>query len=91
MSDFAPRDSKILRNLGEYTHPRYVTPKEEGQGRYVMMDINRRLVHCQSGNNLLFIHNQDPSRWLTGPIWMPLSQEDCDRINAQEQSAINKF
>lgn len=89
MSNFAPRDSKVIQDW--YNHPQYCTPKQEGQGRYIMIDMHMRMHQCSSGNELRRIHELNPEKWLTGPMWMPLSQEDYDRIKAREDHFIDNF
>ena len=86
---FEPRDSKHI--LDWYEHPKYATPPQEGQGRYIMMNQLLEVFSCSSGNELRRIHELDPSRWLTGPIWVPLSKEDNDRIRAKEDHMMDNW
>lgn len=74
MSEFAPRDSHEI--LDGYPHP----PKEEGQGVYIMVDTNGKSHWCPSGNELRRVYLLNPSLYLTGPIYVPLSKVDKDRL-----------
>lgn len=75
-NQFSPRNS--LEILSSYTHPKY--EGVEGQGVYVMYSKSGSFSWCPSGNELKRVYEQDPKEWLSGPIWLPLSKEDYDRI-----------
>lgn len=58
---------------------------------YVMMDINLRMHSCKSGNEMKRVYNLNPANWITGPVWLPLSKEDSDRIDAATEQMISNF
>lgn len=86
-SAFDPRDTKQIQEW--YTHPKYAN--EEGQGYYVMIDIYLKAYICSSGNELKRVHQLDPSKWLTGPMWLPMSKEDYTRIWAREEYLMDNL
>jgi hypothetical protein len=86
-SQFEPRDSKKI--LESYGHPKYAG--EEGQGVYTMLDAKGKLHWCPSGNELRRVHELNPSRWLTGPMFTALSVEDHKRFMDEFNRQCDNF
>jgi hypothetical protein len=87
MSQFIPRDS--LDILQSYNHPKYVGG--QGQGVYIILDSRGKLHWCPSGNNLKSMYQRNPEKYLTGPIWLPLSVEDYNRFHDEFDRQVNNF
>jgi hypothetical protein len=80
---FGPRDSTVIQD--SYGHP------TDGQGVYVMYHKTGKFSWCPSGNELRRVYLLDPTEWLTGPIFLPLSKEDHTRIIENFNEACENF
>lgn len=68
-----------------YDHP------TDGQGVYVMYHKTGKFSWCPSGNELRRVYLLDPACWISGPIFLPLSKEDYDRIMKDFKDACDNF
>jgi hypothetical protein len=84
-SEFNPRDSSQIQD--RYTHPK----EGEGQGVYIMYQKNGNFSWCPSGNELRRVYLLDPTQWISGPIWLPLSPEDKKRIMDHFEEMCDRF
>lgn len=83
MNGYEIRDSKGI--LEYYDHPK------EGQGVYVFLGEQGKLKWCPSGNNLKTFHEAAPEKYLTGPIFLPLSKEDHQRFLQEFHRQCDNF
>lgn len=87
MSQFIPRDSLVIQD--RYTHPMHVGLP--GQGVYVIFDKHGKISYSLSGNNLKWFYERKPENYMTGPIWLPLSPEDYNRVKESLDHLVNNL
>ena len=80
---FGTNDSTIIQD--RYDHP------AEGQGVYVMYHKTGSFQWCPSGNELRRVYLLDPTIWISGPIFLPLSKEDHSKIMQNFRDACDNF
>ena len=85
MSGNEIRNSKEIQEF--YGHP----ADGEGQGVYMMLEVKGKVHWCPSGNELSRWHELEPTRWLTGPIFVPLSKEDHERFAKEFRRKVDRF
>lgn len=77
------QDSKIIQDW--YGHP------ENGKGVYTMIDIEGKAHWCHSGNEMSRVYKLWPDNYLTGPVYLHLSKEDCDRLYKWTEDSISSW